>query len=82
MFIAIVLGTLLSGLEVFCLSEHDLQRLDSFVVKCLRMLLRGDACSKVSTDLGVTYKSLSNDDVHVRTKVAHVKHILLYRRMS
>eukprot|EP00972_Heterocapsa_arctica_P091287 13469297-Heterocapsa_arctica.AAC.1 len=58
LFRALVLSTLLSGLEAVVLGLTDIKRLERFQVRCLRILLHGQG------------RARTNDWVRERTKIA------------
>ena len=81
-FRCVVVQTLLSGLVAWYVNDHFINKMDSFLVGLLRKLLQGQACSKQQLEDGNTrYRSLTNQQVHVRARVAPVGIELVVARL-
>lgn len=77
MMMALVQGSLLSGLEGFFLSDQDMQRLDTLMAGLLRLAMRGRASGRSESG----YKAMSNAAVLAHWRIAPAAEELAQRRL-
>eukprot|EP00971_Amphidinium_carterae_P352980 6492786-Amphidinium_carterae.1 len=81
-FLSVVHNTLLSGGEVWCLSDNMYQRLDTFLVKHARVLLRGMACRRrLGMDGEWKHSAMTNSEVFLALGIHGTRELLCHRRI-
>ena len=82
LFSGMVYNTLLSGLEALVLNCGQVQKLDRYVLKRGRRLLRGAACKKLEVDGAWKYEALPTKEVWRKLRLVPTELELCIRRIG